>query len=165
MLEVGLMLPLLLGLAFGICQFGYVCAAFAWLSHAAAAGAQTFALCGAMQADGNPCSTPFTTTQAAVNNAAGFLASSSTVTVTVNGTACTSDSTCATALQKEEPTASSTSVPNVPAAVTVSYPCTSLLLMPQSVLAWRGIAQPSGTTGKQPWGFCPMSITFEEIIP
>jgi Flp pilus assembly protein TadG len=161
MLEVGLVLPLLLALAYGTCQFGFVCGAFVWLTNAAAAGAQTFAICGAEAADGTPCPTPYTTTHTAVQNAAGFLASHSTLTITVNGTACTSDATCTTALQNQMPTATSSSTPNVPAAVTVKYPCPNLLLISQSALAWLHIAAASG----QPWSFCPMTITIEEIIP
>jgi Flp pilus assembly protein TadG len=104
--ELALTLPVFLTLAIGTLKFGVAMSQYLTLNNAAAQGAMSFAL-------SRGTSTPYTTTTTAITNAAPNLASGSlTKTLKVNGTACTTDTACQTAL-----------VAGATASVTVSYPC------------------------------------------
>jgi Flp pilus assembly protein TadG len=156
MLEAALVVTLLIGVMVGIFQFGWLFGAFVSLSNAAAAGATTFANCGGFTAaSGTPCASPLTAATNAAEAAAGFLtAGSLTVTASVSSTSCTTNSSCSTALQ--------TAPPNTLTAVSVGYPCSGLLLIPQSVLASLYLSAASG----QPWSFCPTyTMTSTQYIP
>jgi Flp pilus assembly protein TadG len=104
--ELALTLPVFLTLAIGTLKFGVAMSQYLTLNNAAAQGAMSFAL-------SRGTSNPYTTTTTAITNAAPNLASGSlTKTLKVNGTACTTDTACQTAL-----------VAGATASVTVSYPC------------------------------------------
>jgi Flp pilus assembly protein TadG len=99
-------MPVFLFLAVGTLKFGVAMAQYLTLNNAAASGAMTFAL-------SRGTSTPYATSTTAITNAAPNLASGSlTKTLKINGTACTTDSGCTTAL-----------VAGATATVIVSYPC------------------------------------------
>lgn len=105
-IEFALIAPFLLAMGIGMLKFGVAMQQYVALTNAAAQGAMTMAL-----ARGT--TTPYSSTTTAISNAAPSLASGSiTTTVTINGTACTTNSGCSTAL-----TAGAT------ATVRVTYPC------------------------------------------
>jgi len=129
--EFALLAPILLVLAVGIAEFGLVLNNYVMLTTGVADGARTLSL-------SRGSSTPFTTTVNTVKSSANNLAGSSiSVTVKVNGTACTTDTTCQTALS---------SAAGQAAAVTATYPC-SLIVMGVNYL-------PS----------CTLSATTQEMI-
>ena len=108
--EFALIAPLLMVLIMGIIQFSITLNNYIELTEAVRTGARNLAISRAMSS-----ATPYTTTVADIGASAGNLtASSITVTMSVNGTSCTSDSTCTTAL--------STAAGDT-AAVTATYPC------------------------------------------
>jgi Flp pilus assembly protein TadG len=108
--EFALIAPLLLMMIMGIIQFSITLNNYIELTEAVRTGARNLAISRAMAS-----ATPYTTTVADIGASAGNLtASSITTTMSVNGTACTSDSTCSTAL--------STAAGDT-ATVTATYPC------------------------------------------
>jgi len=105
-LEFAIISPVLLTILLGIFQFGIAMNDYMVLTNAAAAGALNVAL-----ARGT--TTPYTTTKSAVTAAAPNLTPASiTTTVTINGTACGTDSACTSAL-----------VAGASAVVKATYPC------------------------------------------
>jgi Flp pilus assembly protein TadG len=105
-LEFAIISPVLLTILLGIFQFGTAMNNYLVLTNAAAKGALTIAL-------GRGTATPYTTTISAIDAAAPNLtAANITTTVTINGTACSTDSGCTTAL-----------VAGVSAVVRTTYPC------------------------------------------
>ena len=111
--EFALLAPILLVLALGIAQFGIVLNNYVMLTEATADGARQLAL-------SRGSASPYTNTVNAIQNAANNLtAGNITITTIVNGTACTSDATCQTALSSASGQA---------ASVTATYPC-SLVVM------------------------------------
>jgi Flp pilus assembly protein TadG len=105
-IEFAIISPVLLTILLGIFQFGTAMNDYLVLTNAAAKGALTIAL-------GRGTATPYTTTISAIDAAAPNLtAANITTTVTINGTACSSDSGCTTAL-----------VAGVSAVVKTTYPC------------------------------------------
>jgi Flp pilus assembly protein TadG len=106
--EFALVAPILLVLAVGIAQFGLVLNNYVELTEATADGARQLALQRGQ-------STPYTTTVALVRSSAPNLTSANiTITTSINGTACSSDSTCQTALNSAQGQA---------ALVRATYPC------------------------------------------
>jgi Flp pilus assembly protein TadG len=105
-LEFALLVPVLVLLVFGGIQFGLTLNTYITLTSAARAGARQFAL---SRGD----ATPLTDTLNEIYSAAPNLSQASlTVSLLVNGTACTTDASCSAAL-----------VSGVPATVDASYPC------------------------------------------
>jgi Flp pilus assembly protein TadG len=105
-IEFAIISPVLLTILLAIFQFGSAMNDYLVLTNAAAKGALTMAL-------GRGTATPYGTTISAINAAAPNLTPASiTTTVTVNGTACSTDSACSTAL-----------VAGVSAVVKTTYPC------------------------------------------
>jgi len=105
-IEFAIAAPVVLTIGVGIMKFGLAISQYLMLTNAAAQGVTTFALSRGTL-------TPYGTTTTAINGAAPSLASASiTKTLKVNGTACTDDNSCKTAL-----TAGAT------ALVIASYPC------------------------------------------
>jgi Flp pilus assembly protein TadG len=105
-LEFAIISPVLLTILLGIFQFGIAMNDYLVLTNAAAKGALTIAL-------SRGTTTPYTTTTSAISAAAPNLtAASIATTVTINGTACSTDSACTTAL-----------VAGVSAVVRTTYPC------------------------------------------
>ncbi|MBV8589274.1 MAG: pilus assembly protein [Acetobacteraceae bacterium] len=114
--EFALIAPALLLLVLGGVQLALVLANYVALTNAANVGAMQFAI---SRSD----TTPYTDTVAAIKAAAPNLtAASLTITLSVNGTACSSDSACQTALTNAAPSSGGSLQP---ASVTVSYPCGS----------------------------------------
>lgn len=110
-LEFAILSPVLMTVVLAIFQLGVVMNNFMVITNAAAKGALTIAL-------SRGATTPYATTVAAINAAAPNLTTADIVTtVTINGTACATDSACSTAL-----------VAGVSAVVKTTYPC-SLTIM------------------------------------
>jgi Flp pilus assembly protein TadG len=130
--EFALVLPLLTLLLMGIVQFALVLASYVQVTNAAGVGAMTFAI---SRSD----STPWTDTKTAIYAAAPSLTQANvTITFSVNGVACTSDSTCNTALTDAAPSGGALT----PASVTVTYPCGSML---SGYTFWSSACQLSST--------------------
>jgi Flp pilus assembly protein TadG len=106
--EFALLAPILLLLAVGMAQFGMALNQYIMLTEAVRDGARLLSI-----ARGS--STPYTSTINQVKSSAGTLtAASLTITTTVNGTACATDSACSTALSSASGQA---------ASVSATYPC------------------------------------------
>jgi Flp pilus assembly protein TadG len=105
--EFALVAPVLLVLMMGMAQFGITMNSYVMLTEAAADGARYFAL-----ARGT--ATPYASTVAQVTATTSGLTGTVTVTTFINNVACSTNSTCQTALAA-----------NVggPAKVTATYPC------------------------------------------
>jgi Flp pilus assembly protein TadG len=105
-IEFAIISPVLLTILLGIFQFGSAMNDYLVLTNAAAKGALTIAL-------GRGTAAPYTTTISAITAAAPNLTPANiTTTVTINGTACSTDAGCTTAL-----------VAGVSAVVRTTYPC------------------------------------------
>jgi Flp pilus assembly protein TadG len=108
--EFALLAPLLLFMLFGIIQFGMVLNNYVELTDSVRNGARNFAISRA-SASG----TPYSTTVSAISaGAPNLTAGSIVITIRVNGTACTTDSGCTTALS---------SAAGQTAYVSATYPC------------------------------------------
>ena len=105
-LEFAIVSPVMLTILLAIFQFGIAMNQYMVITNAAAKGALTMAL-------SRGTTTPYTTTKSAINAAAPNLDSTKiTLTVTINGTACSTDATCTTSL-----------VAGNSAVVKATYPC------------------------------------------
>jgi Flp pilus assembly protein TadG len=117
--EFALVGPVLLLAMIGMFVFGIALNNWVILTNATEAGALQLAI-----SQGNTDNTPWTDTTNAIYNAAGnlipYVKANLTITITVNGTACTSDATCLALL----PSSSA----GQPATVQATYPC-SLTVM------------------------------------
>jgi len=89
--EFALVLPILLALLFGTVQFGWLMNNYLALTNAASLAAH-------LLASERGYATPYSDTQAAILAATPSLKNAITISMSVGGTSCTSDSTCATAL-------------------------------------------------------------------
>lgn len=89
--EFALVLPILLACLFGTVQFGWLMNNYVMLTNAASLGAHQLA-------SERGYATPYTDTQQAILASTAALKSALTITMSVGGTTCTSDSTCASAL-------------------------------------------------------------------
>jgi Flp pilus assembly protein TadG len=138
LVEFTLVLPVLLFLILGLAQFGMIFYNYILLTNAAATGARQFSI---SRLD----STPYTDTQSAINSASTNL-SGLTITMSVNGTTCSSDSSCQTALQNAYLAAA---IPPQPVSVTVSYSCNGNSIMPTYLINMTGIC-PLNSTMQQP---------------
>jgi Flp pilus assembly protein TadG len=108
--EFALIAPLLLTLIMGIIQFSITLNNYIELTEAVRTGARNLAISRAMAS-----TTPYTTTVSNISSSAGNLtAANIAVTVSVNGTACSSDATCSTALSNAA---------GLTASVSATYPC------------------------------------------
>jgi Flp pilus assembly protein TadG len=104
--EFAFLAPILILLFAGICQFSLVLSNYLTLEHAVHAGVRTMGL-------SRGGATPFTDTRNAIFSSAGNLTTTNiSLAYSVSGTACSSDTTCAAALQ-----------PGVPETISASYPC------------------------------------------
>jgi Flp pilus assembly protein TadG len=130
--EFALLLPPLILLVMGTVQFGLVLAAYVQVTNAAGVGAMTFAI---SRSD----TTPYTDTVSAIKAAAPSLTPANlTMTFSVNGTACSTDAACSTALTNAAPSGGTLT----PASVTVAYPCGSMLT---GYTFWSSTCQLSST--------------------
>jgi len=104
-IEFAIISPIMLTIMMGIFQFGIAMNHYLNLTNAAAQGALTLAL-------SRGTTTPYSSTTAAIAAAAPNLVSAqTTVTVKINGVACTSDATCPALVAGQ------------PALVKATYPC------------------------------------------
>ncbi|MFM0209118.1 TadE/TadG family type IV pilus assembly protein [Paraburkholderia sediminicola] len=131
--EFALVLPILLALLFGTVQFGWLMNNYLALTNAASLGAH-------LLASERGYATPYTDTQRAILASTPALTSALTISMSVGGTSCTSDSTCASALgtSTQAPTA------GTEASVSLGYPFSPLFtgalyslksIMPSSLTA------------------------------
>ena len=112
-IEFAFLAPLFLLLILGGIQFGMLIKNYVVLTNAVDVGAMQFSI---SRSD----TTPYTDAINAIESAAPSLtAASLTITLSVNGTACTSDSTCSSALSAAAPSGGTLQ----PAMVTATYPC------------------------------------------
>ena len=89
--ELAFVLPLLLALIFGIVQFGWLINNYLVLTNAASLGAHQLAA-------ERGYSTPYSDASAAIHSQTGALNGTLTISMSVGGASCTSDSACASAL-------------------------------------------------------------------
>ncbi|CAB3764896.1 hypothetical protein GQ57_17185 [Burkholderia sp. MSh2] len=89
--EFSLLLPVLLLILLGIAQFSWLISNFIIVTQAASVGAHQFA-------SERGFSTPYSDTVSIVTNALGPLRTGFSISTSVNGVACTSDSACQAAL-------------------------------------------------------------------
>jgi Flp pilus assembly protein TadG len=105
-IEFTIAAPAVLMIGVGLMKFGLAISQYLMLTNAAAQGVTTFAL-------SRGTATPYASTLTAITNAAPSLtAGSITKTLKINGTACTSDATCTSALAA-----------GATALVITTYPC------------------------------------------
>jgi Flp pilus assembly protein TadG len=110
-IEFAIISPVMLTLLIGIFQFGVAMNHQLNLTNAVAQGALTIAL-------SRGTTTPYTSATAAIASAAPNLAAAhTTITVRINGTACTSDVTCSAAM-----------VAGQSAVVRATYPCNLVVM-------------------------------------
>jgi Flp pilus assembly protein TadG len=141
MVEFAIVLPVLTLLILGLAQFGLLFYNYTMVANAAATGARQLSI---SRWD----STAYTDTMSAINNAAGGL-SGLTVTMSVDGTACATDSACYGALKSAPVPSSSASTP-WPSSVTVSYSCSANSIMPAYLISLAGI--------------CPLTSTMQQLV-
>jgi Flp pilus assembly protein TadG len=107
-IEFALVAPILLVLLMGTAKFGIALNSYVMLTEAVADGAHYLAL-------SRGTATPYTSTVSQVNGTASNLTVANlTITTLINGTACSTNSTCQTALN---------TAAGLPAKVTATYPC------------------------------------------
>ncbi|WP_321817478.1 MULTISPECIES: TadE/TadG family type IV pilus assembly protein [unclassified Paraburkholderia] len=110
--ELAVAAPVLIAIVLGIAQFGWLLANSVMVASAASSAAQNFAF-------QRGTTTPYSSTQTQMTSSSTFLKSANlALTTTVNGSQCTSDTNCSTAL---------TNGTGQAAAVTVAYTFTPLL--------------------------------------
>jgi Flp pilus assembly protein TadG len=152
--EFALVLPVLLLVVFGITQFGLIFYHYSLVTNATAAGMRQLSI---SRLD----STAYCDTENTVINASGGLGgtpgtsgscptinSNFTITLKVNGTACTSNSACQTALASAYAAATN---PPEPASVTVQFTCSA-----EDLIAAPGFAVHLGV--------CPLSSTMQAPV-
>jgi Flp pilus assembly protein TadG len=107
--EFAIVVPVQLVIVTGIAQFGLTLNEYVMLTNAVATGAQLFSI------SRGTTPTPHTSTVSAIEAVApSLIPANLTITLSVNGTACTTDAACQTAL--------SNAATN-PATVAATYPC------------------------------------------
>ncbi len=110
-IEFAIIAPVLLTIVLGVFQFGIAMNQYLNLTNAAAQGALTLAL-------SRGTTTPYTATTTAIAAAApNLVAARTTITVTINGVACTTDGTCSAALLAGQA-----------ALVRATYPCNLVVM-------------------------------------
>lgn len=133
MVEFAIVLPLLMIVLLGIVQFAIFFYQYVVVENAAAVGVRQFVASRPLGCPSttNPPATPYTSAVSAIQGASGGLASAQvTMSLSVAGTTCTSDSSCGTALCNAYETplnSTSSNWSSLLASVTVSYPCLTLL--------------------------------------
>jgi Flp pilus assembly protein TadG len=110
-IEFAFLAPVMLLMIAGVCQFTMVLSNYVTLEHAVGAGVRALAI---SRGD----STPVTDSQGQIYASAGNLTTSNiTISYSVNGTGCSTDTSCGTALTA-----------GVPAQVTATYPCNLIVM-------------------------------------
>lgn len=106
--ELAITLPLLVGLLFGIFKFGMAMNYYIELTDAVRVGARNLSA-------SRLTTTPYSSTVSTITGAVPNLAPAKIgITLNVNGTACTADSTCVTTINAAQ---------SKPLVVTATYPC------------------------------------------
>ena len=141
MVEIALVLPVVLFLTLGLLQFGILFYNYVLVTRAAELGARTLSI---SRLD----SSPYTHTQNAITAAATNI-SGLTPTMSVSGTACSSDSGCQSALQAAYSTATTTGSVQ-PVSVTVSFSCNSNSILPADLFNLAGV--------------CPLTVTMQAAV-
>jgi Flp pilus assembly protein TadG len=127
--ELAVVAPVLLITMLGIAQYGWLLANSMMVASAASAAGQNFAF-------QRGTTTPYTSTATQMTSSSALLSSQSlSLTTSVDGAQCTSDSTCASAL---------TNASGEPVSVTVTYTFTPLL--PGSVFGLAAMPSTLSTT-------------------
>ncbi len=137
--EFAAVLPVLLLLLVGVLQFGLFFYQYTALTEATAAGIRQFSI-SRLDANGYN-----DTVNAIIDASSNLTITSSMITLAVNGTACTTNSGCASALVTAAQQGQTGNIQ--PLTVTVSYPCTPL--MPTS---WVNLS-----------GICPLTMTLATV--
>jgi Flp pilus assembly protein TadG len=140
MVEFTLVLPVLLFLILGLAQFGMIFYDYILVTNAAATGARQLSI---SRWDSNA----YSDTVSAIDSAAPSL-SGLTITLSVDGTTCASNTSCYNALQSA-PIPSSTATP-WPSSVTVSYSCNANSIIPAYLINLTGI--------------CPLTSTMQQAV-
>jgi Flp pilus assembly protein TadG len=144
LVEFTLVLPVLLFLVLGLAQFGMIFYDYILVTNAAATGARQFSI-----SRWDP--TPYTDTVNAINSATTNL-SGLTITLSVNGSTCSSDSSCSTGTNglQSAPLPSNNTATPWPSRVTVSYTCSGNSIMPTYLINLTGI--------------CPLTSTMQQSV-
>jgi Flp pilus assembly protein TadG len=127
--EFAVMAPVLFMVLFGIIEFGIALNQYLTLTNSVLTGARTFA-------NSRTSTTPYSSTQTAMTTAAPTLTAAtlkSGIIINVNGTACSSDGGCATAL---------TANAGNPTTVSATYPCSVTI----PFFTWTGACTLSAQT-------------------
>jgi Flp pilus assembly protein TadG len=136
-IEFAMIAPVLFGILFGIIQFSLFFNNVSVLTNATAAGALLFS-------QGRSFSAPYSSAVTAIQNTAATLTKANlNISMSVNGTACATDTSCQTAL----------GAGGVPATVTVSYPCP--LVFSPTTLQWIGFDASK---------ICPLSASMTAVV-
>ena len=136
-LELAFVLPLLVIVLLAVLQFGIFFYEYVLIENSAVLGVRTLLANRPVAQASNTCPTsgfgsPYTSTRNAINAATASLPSAVRITLTVGGTACTTDAACSTALCGAYAFTGAYSVASnwtaETASVTVTYPsCLTLL--------------------------------------
>ena len=136
-IEFAMVAPILFALFLGMAQFAVVFNNVSVLTNATAAGALLFS-------QGRSFPAPYSSAVSTIKSSAGTLTTANlTITTSVNGTACATDTACLSAFGQGGMTAT----------VTVTYPCP--LLFSAATLQWIGINSST---------FCPLSSTMTAVV-
>lgn len=139
LVEFTFVLPVVLFLILGMVQFGIIFYNYVLVTRAAVMGARALSI---SRLDNNGYTDVESTINQATTNITGM-----TITLAVNGTACSSNSSCQSALQ----TAYNTfAVPPQPVSVTISYTCSSTSIVPTYLINLTGI--------------CPLTSTMQAAV-
>jgi Flp pilus assembly protein TadG len=134
LVEFTFVLPVVLFLLLGMLQFGIIFYNYVLVTRATEIGVRTLSI---SRLDPNA----YTHVEATINQAATNI-SGLTIAMSVNGTACSSNSGCQTALQSAH---NAFAVPPQPVSVTVSYSCSSTSIMPADLINLTGICPLTST--------------------
>jgi Flp pilus assembly protein TadG len=141
LVEFTFVLPVVLFLLLGMLQFGIIFYNYVLVTRAAVIGARTLSI---SRLDLHA----YTDVESTITQATSNIPSSSlTITMSVNGTACSSNSGCQAALQNAH---NAFAVPPQPVSVTVSYSCSSTSIVPAYLINLTGI--------------CPLRTTMQAAV-
>jgi len=148
LVEFAFVIPILMFILMGIAQFGLLFYDYHLVAYGAATGARILSI---SRLDSNA----YTDTISAISTAAPGLGLSTACTgatppcisMSVNGTACASNSACQNALQNAYTAAA---IPPQPVSVTVSYACNANAILP---INWINMT-----------GVCPLTTTIQQAV-
>ena len=130
-IEFAFLAPVLFMLLIGMFQFGIMINNYIQVTEAVRVGGRTLAI-------SRGATTPFTSARDAIyNSAPGLTQGNFTITMTVNGTACSADAACKTTMSTAQGTQ---------ATVTAAYACTNLIVYGTNFMP--GCSLSSTTSGR-----------------